>query len=201
MSVLHVARSTLALPFEFCQEIAEGNAFMATSNPAHRPALHRGRCVASRETPHADPAAPHVQESAMSNGRAPFSSPCRVPLAVPGSRRIERCYALHGEARDRNPGWNTHVELVLVDSERDVCNVLGCYRSPDRFACDLDAGWRVLGWRMADGSMPYGEYDSVDPDLAQIDALPEPCRDSGPDAPLDFHVRSGTSPAWPSLLT
>jgi hypothetical protein len=32
----------------------------------------------------------------------------------------------------------------------------------------------ILGWCMANGSMPLGEYDEVDPELAQIDYLPSP---------------------------
>jgi hypothetical protein len=141
---------------------------------------------------------PSTQESAMSNGPTPFFHPRSVPLAVPGSRRTERCYTLQGEARRRGPGSNARIELVLVDTERDVRNVLGFHYAPEHFACDVEPGWRVLGWRMADGSMPYGDYDQVDPDLAQIDGLPEPCRRSECDTPPDHHVRNNT---WPSLLT
>lgn len=137
----------------------------------------------------------------MNIDRIPRLLPCSVPLAVPGSRRTERCYALHGKARDRDPGWNTQVELVLVDAERDVRNVLGYHRTPDRFVCDVEPGWRVLGWRMADGSLPFGDYDLVDPDLAQIDALPEPGGAAEMDATLDFRMPGNDSPAWPSLLT
>ena len=137
----------------------------------------------------------------MNIARTPPLLPCNVPLAVPGSRRTERCYALHGKARDRDPGWNTQVELVLVDAERDVRNVLGYHRTPDRFVCDVEPGWRVLGWRMANGSMPYGDYDHVDPDLAQIDVLPEPGYATGMEASPDPRARDGATPAWPSLLT
>ena len=41
-------------------------------------------------------------------------------------------------------------------------------------AVGANSGWRILGWRMADGSMPLGDYDEVDPELAQIDYLPSP---------------------------
>jgi hypothetical protein len=137
----------------------------------------------------------------MSNGRVPFALPRRIPLAVPGSRRTERCYALHGKAHGRDPGRGTRVELVLVDAERDVRNVLGYHQPPDRFVCEVEPGWRVLGWRLADGSMPYGDYDLVDPDLAQIDALPEPGCAPGMDALAGVHVRDDAAPAWPDLLT
>jgi hypothetical protein len=35
-------------------------------------------------------------------------------------------------------------------------------------------GWRRLGWIMADGSLPFGEFDLVDPELAQFEYLPAP---------------------------
>jgi hypothetical protein len=135
------------------------------------------------------------------NESTPFVLPRRVPLAVPGSRRIERCYALQSKARGRDPGWNTHVELVLLDGERDVRNVLGYHRAPGHFVCDVEPGWRVLGWRMADGSMPCGDYDLVDPELAQIDTLPEPGCVHDIDASPSVHMPSGTPPEWPRLLT
>lgn len=137
----------------------------------------------------------------MSIPRTPFLLPRNVPLAVPGSRRVEHCYALHGKARGRGPGRNSHVELVLVDGERDVRNVLGYHHAPDRFACDVEPGWHVLGWRMADGSMPLGDYERVDPDLAQVDALPEPCRESESDASVDYRAPNEAMLAYPGLLT
>jgi hypothetical protein len=33
-------------------------------------------------------------------------------------------------------------------------------------------GWATLGWVMADGSLPLGELDAVDPALAQYHYLP-----------------------------
>jgi len=135
------------------------------------------------------------------NEPAPFALPGRMPLAVPGSRRTERCYALHGKARGRDPGWNAQVELVLLDGERDVRNVLGYHRAPGRFVCDVEPGWRVLGWRMADGSLPYGDYEQVDPELAQIDGLPEPGCTCDIDSSADTHFRNGMPSEWPGLLT
>lgn len=135
------------------------------------------------------------------NEPTPFALRCRVPLAVPGSRRTERCYALQGKARGRNPGSNAHVELVLLDEERDVRNVLGYHRAPGRFVCDVEPGWRVLGWRMADGSMPYGDYEQVDPELAQIHDLPEAGRTCEIDSSASIHFHDGMPPEWPGLLT
>ncbi|HEY6943458.1 hypothetical protein [Dokdonella sp.] len=107
----------------------------------------------------------------------PTIPPCRVPLAVAGSRRIERCYAMLGKGGSELPLRSARIELVLVDDARDVWNVLGVRAEPARFASDAvdrDAGWRVLGWRMADGTRPLGDYDVVDPDLAQLERLPFP---------------------------
>ncbi len=28
--------------------------------------------------------------------------------------------------------------------------------------------WAMLGWVMADGSLPFGELDRVDPEMAQV---------------------------------
>jgi len=135
------------------------------------------------------------------NETTPSSLTCRVPLAVPGSRRTERCYALQGKTRGRDPGANVLVELVLLDEERDVRNVLGYHRAQGRFVCDVESGWRVLGWRMADGSMPYGDYELVDPELAQIDQLPEAGCTYDIDLSVNIHFRNGVPPEWPSLLT
>jgi len=37
-----------------------------------------------------------------------------------------------------------------------------------------NSGWRILGRRMADGSMPLGDYEAVDLEVARIDYLPVP---------------------------
>jgi len=39
----------------------------------------------------------------------------------------------------------------------------------------VDGGpWKTFGWRMGDGSLPLGEHDAVDPDLAQFEFLSGP---------------------------
>jgi len=114
-------------------------------------------------------------------------APRPVPLSVPGSLRVERCYALLGKGgRDDAPAGR--VELVLLDEERDVRNALGWRFAAHAYAADgleRELRWHVLGWRMADGSRPLGDYDLVDPDLATIERLPvaEPtCSAGGEDA-------------------
>ena len=69
----------------------------------------------------------------------------------------------------------------------------------------LDADATLIAWtlllRMADGSMPWGAYDLVDPELAQIDDLPEPGCTHDIDSSADIHFRNGIPPEWPGLLT
>jgi len=109
-----------------------------------------------------------------------FKSPTMkfgVPLSVPGSRYIERCYAKHGKGYAHTPPSDAAIELVLIDESRQLRNVPGHCGDGHRYLTDaasIECGWRILGWRMADGSMPLGEYDEVDPELAQMDYLPAP---------------------------
>jgi hypothetical protein len=35
-------------------------------------------------------------------------------------------------------------------------------------------GWHVLGWRLPSGQLRHGDYDVVDPELADFDRLPVP---------------------------
>lgn len=131
----------------------------------------------------------------------PFPTiPCRVPLAVPGSRRIERCYAMQGKGGGETPARNARVELVLVDDTRDVWNVLGFHPESHRFmsdALDPESDWRILGWRMADGSRPLGDYDVVDPDLAQLERLPRADAVAGQACSVDsgIHARLRSDPS------
>ena len=34
--------------------------------------------------------------------------------------------------------------------------------------------WRVLGWRLPSGELRHGDYDVLDPELADFDRLPVP---------------------------
>jgi hypothetical protein len=99
-----------------------------------------------------------------------------VPLSVPGPRYVERCYGKHGKGYARTPPRYSAIELVLINEERQLWAVPGCHQETHEYVTSMVGvdGWRILGWRMADGSMPLGEYDEVDPELAQIDYLPMP---------------------------
>jgi len=57
----------------------------------------------------------------------------------------------------------------------------GHFSEPHKYLTEAvgpDEGWKILGWRMADETMPLGEYDATDPELAQFDYLP--VRNLGP---------------------
>jgi len=99
-----------------------------------------------------------------------------VPLSVPSSRYVERCYGKHGKGFTGTPPRNSQIELVLINTQRQLWTVDGYFPEPHTYATDAVGvggdGWRILGWRMADGTMPLGEYDEIDPDLAQFDYLP-----------------------------
>ena len=100
-----------------------------------------------------------------------------VPLAVPGSRHVERCYGLHGKGYGGRPTPGSAIVLILINEERQLKHADGFYPNHHKFRSDAvtyASGWRILGWRMADGSMPYGGLGAVDPELAQIDYLSAP---------------------------
>ena len=102
----------------------------------------------------------------------------RVPLSVAGSRYVERCYAMHGKSYDGCPSCGSEIELVLISEDRKLWTVEGYFPEPHKYLTDAVGlggdGWKILGWRMADGSRPLGDHDAVDPELAQIDDLPVP---------------------------
>lgn len=96
-----------------------------------------------------------------------------TPLVLPTSLHVEHCYGVHGKgfAHHPKPGWT--IDVLLVNDERETVYeriVVGAGRPfiiPER----ADRKWRVLGWRMFDGSLPLGELEAVDPKIAQIQFL------------------------------
>ena len=101
-----------------------------------------------------------------------------VPLSVPGSRYVEHCYGMHGKGYGGCPPRNSTIELILLNAQRQLWRVEGYLPEPHKYVTDAVAlggdGWKLLGWRMADGSMPLGDYDAIDPELTQFDYLPVP---------------------------
>jgi hypothetical protein len=111
-----------------------------------------------------------------------------VPLSVPGSRYVERCYGFHGAAYAHPAPDGAAVDLILINDQRQLLTVWGMRSRAYGYRTDAvgrNDGWRMLGWRMADGSMPLGAHDAVDPELAQFEYLPLPnpdgsCGDASP---------------------
>jgi hypothetical protein len=109
-------------------------------------------------------------------------APVRVPLAVPSSRTVATCYAAHGKGRHHCAWVGARIELVLVNAARAMRVVdglqIGSWRAASAAVATGD-GWRILGWRMANGLELFGEYDRVDPELADFARLQEPCMLTG----------------------
>jgi len=110
-----------------------------------------------------------------------FKSPTMkfgVPLSVPGSRYVEHCYGMHGKGYGHTPPRNSDIVLILINAQRQIWRVDAYFPGPHKYVTDAVGlggdGWKILGWKMTDGTMPLGDYDEVDPDLAQFDYLPVP---------------------------
>lgn len=96
-------------------------------------------------------------------------------LSMPTSKHTELCYAFQGKAHHHGPLSGERVELLLIDQERHVRWVNSPADMSPIYPVDEDCdGWRVLGWRMPSGDLSHGDYDVVDPELADFDRLPRP---------------------------
>jgi hypothetical protein len=96
-------------------------------------------------------------------------------LSLPTSKHTELCYAFEGKAHTWRPLTAERVELLLIDQERHRRWVISPARlSPDYPVDENVDGWRVLGWRLPSGQLRHGEYDVVDPELADFERLPLP---------------------------
>jgi len=91
----------------------------------------------------------------------------RKPLAGPHSQVVFYCYASHGKGFGKTPPWGATTRSLAINLEtRDVKWVDSCYTDRGVYCCDEMRGvttWARLGWVMADGSLPLGELDVVDP--------------------------------------
>ena len=80
-----------------------------------------------------------------------------VPLSVPGSRYVEHCYGKHGKGYGGCPPRGSELELVMINAQRQLWRVAGFFPEPHTYVTDAVGlggdGWKILGWRMADGSM------------------------------------------------
>lgn len=108
--------------------------------------------------------------------RSPRSrKPLRKVLSTSESKHVELCYALEGKAYTHLPKHGWSIEFLLIDSERRTRWVKMSSDVSRLYPVDEDcAGWRILGWRLVDGQPLHGDYDVVDPELADLTKLPEP---------------------------
>lgn len=94
------------------------------------------------------------------------------PLSRPESKKVYECYGVHGKGYGGSPPFNTHVRVLCMHQQtREVKWAAGFYCAIDRFTSESMRGkteWVMLGWVMADGSLPLGELDRVDPEMAQV---------------------------------
>jgi len=109
--------------------------------------------------------------------RTRWRKPPPKVLSLPTSQRTELCYAFEGKAHTWGPLTGERVELLLIDQERHTRWVNSPAKlSPDYLVDEDCDGWRVLGWRLPSGELRHGDYDVVDPELADLDRLPVPNR-------------------------
>lgn len=95
-----------------------------------------------------------------------------VPLSLPTSKRLVYCYGMHGKASAHQAPYGAPVRLALINDAREIRLEDGHldgwaghgYRCA---ATHVGDGWKTLGWVMSDGSLPLGELDALDPELAQ----------------------------------
>jgi hypothetical protein len=97
-----------------------------------------------------------------------------LPLAGPDQKVIFHCYASHGISYARTPPRDSALILLIVNTQRVARWSPGHFVDHHQFLCDdaQDGTWKRLGWIMANGSLPLGELERVDPELAQFEYLP-----------------------------
>ena len=111
----------------------------------------------------------------MSRRTKRWRAPPPKILSLPTSKHTELCYAFEGKAHHHGPLVGECVELLLIDQERRTRWVESPAKYSPLYPVDEDVdGWRVLGWRLPSGQLRHGDYDVVDPELADLERLPEP---------------------------
>ena len=96
------------------------------------------------------------------------------PLSAPDSKVAYHCYGVHGKAYGGSPPFNSRIRILCLSERGELKWADGYYSPIHRFMCDAmrgQSGGSMLGWVMADGSLPLGELDRVDPKIAQTKYL------------------------------
>ena len=98
-------------------------------------------------------------------------------LSSSDSEILIPCYASHGKGKYEHAPTGAKLLVVLINAERQVREVVAVQGYSWELPIEgvpMKSGWRILGWRMADGSTPLGEHDVVDPAMADFPRLPIP---------------------------
>jgi hypothetical protein len=96
------------------------------------------------------------------------------PLSSPASTSVYYCYGVHGKGYGGSPPFDASIRILWLSERGDVKWVDGFYSFIHRFTCECMRGvkgWTMLGWVMADGSLPLGGLDRIDPAMAQTGYL------------------------------
>jgi hypothetical protein len=79
-------------------------------------------------------------------------------LATAESKQVFHCYATHGKAYGRAiPNFAADVRIVVINAARQAHWDDATFDPYKRFQCAVlsdPRDWRLLGWAMADGSLP-----------------------------------------------
>jgi hypothetical protein len=99
------------------------------------------------------------------------------PLSLPTSKIVLHCYASHGKGFLGKPSPNVPIRILAINDKRQTRWEVGWMSDQVQTGLQCPAlahtmtEWKCLGWVYADGSLPLGELDAVDPKLAQFDNL------------------------------
>jgi hypothetical protein len=107
-----------------------------------------------------------------------WRKPPAKTLSLPTSTLVVECYAIEGKAYVHRPLFGEPATILLIDSTRSVFEAASRTEYGEHWPTEpLPPGdWRVLGWRLPDGTLRHGPHDRVDPELADFVSLPVPNR-------------------------
>ncbi len=99
-------------------------------------------------------------------------------LSLPTSARVVECYAVEGAAYVHRPLFGEPAIILLIDSAGTVLEVRSRTEYGELWPTEPlpEGDWRVLGWRLPGDTLRHGPHDRVDPELADLAALPVPNR-------------------------
>ena len=114
----------------------------------------------------------------MKRGRRSSTRWPLAPIRTDESQLLVPCYAMEGRNWHAIPPHNLTLLLVLVHPvTREHQVVEGFHSMHGPMCCDaVQAPWLVAGWLPADGTLPLGQLDLLDPKVARLTFLQSPRR-------------------------